>query len=103
MFSIVETTTNSMKIAKTISDYLVLNKLSPCVQIVDNILSNYTWDKKPVSDNEILVKIKTRKSNINKVCQSIKKLHNYDNPELISYSIGIESDKYLKWFNESTM
>ena len=101
MFLILETTTNSKKIAKEISDHLVLNRLSRCVQLIDKISSTYIWKNKVVRDKEILIRIKVKKSKIDKTCKSIKKIHNYLNPELISYNIDINSNKYLRWLKEN--
>ena len=48
---------------------------------------------------EILVRIKTHKDLIDEICSKVKKMHNYDVPELISYDLNIESNEYKKWFN----
>ena len=41
-----QTTTDSIKIAKSISELLVKNSISPCVQIISNVKSVYQWKDK---------------------------------------------------------
>ena len=98
---IIETTTDDEIVAKSISNELLNNNLSSCVQIINNINSNYIWKNKQVSSNEILIRIKTSFKLCEKVIELIKKLHNYDIPELISYNFNINSNKYKQWFNNS--
>ena len=43
---IIQTTTDSIKTAESISEILVKNNLSPCVQIIPNIKSVYRWKEK---------------------------------------------------------
>ena len=99
MYSIIETTTDDIEIAKSISNKLISENLSPCIQIVENIHSLFVWNGKANDTNEILVRIKTHKDLIDKICSKVKKMHNYDVPELISYDLNIESNEYKKWFN----
>ena len=102
MFSIVETTTNDIKVAELIRENILNKKLSPCIQIISDISSSYIWNNKITTDNEYLVKIKAKSSNIKDITALINKLHNYDNPELISYIFTIESNKYKSWFIENS-
>ena len=43
MFRIIETTTDSITVAEMISQSIINSKLSPCVQILDVVKSNYIW------------------------------------------------------------
>ena len=102
MFFVIETTTNDLNIANIISEKLLKCKLSPCVQIIPNINSYYLWKDQLVSDSEFLIKIKIIKKNINKTIQLIKKNHNYDNPEFISYKFNPATAEYKNWFIENS-
>ena len=46
MYSIIETTTDDIEIAKSISNKLISENLSPCIQIVENIHSLFVWNGK---------------------------------------------------------
>ena len=97
---IIQTTTDSTKTAESISEILVKNNLSPCVQIIPNIKSVYRWKEKLEKTNEILLLIKTIPENVQKCKNIILKHHNYDTPELIVMDGYILEDDYQAWFIE---
>ena len=103
MKKIITTSTNSLKVAKNISKALLEKKLSPCIQIVDKILSEYMWRGEICSQIEFLVLIKCNSSDIKDITKSIKELHNYDIPEIIETDMKILDPDYQKWFNDSLM
>ena len=98
---IIQTTTDSTKTAESISEILVKNNLSPCVQIIPNIKSVYQWKGKLEKTNEILILIKTIPEKIQLCKDIILKHHNYDVPELIVLECEIIKDDYEFWFNEN--
>ena len=95
---IIQTTTDSTKTAESISEILVKNNLSPCVQIIRNIKSVYQWKGKLEKTNEILILIKTIPEKIQLCKDIILKHHNYDVPELIVTEGDIIEDNYKDWF-----
>ena len=97
---IIQTTTDSIKIAESISELLVNNNASPCVQIISNVKSVYQWKDKIEHSSEILLLIKTIPENIQKCKNIILKHHNYDTPELIVMDGCILEDDYRAWFIE---
>jgi len=97
---IIQTTTDSIKIAESISELLVNKNASPCVQIISNVKSVYQWKDKVEHSNEILLLIKTIPENIQKCKNIILKHHNYDTPELIVLDGYILEDDYQDWFIE---
>ena len=97
---IIQTTTDSTKTAESISEILVKNNLSPCVQIIPNIKSVYQWNDKIEHSSEILLLIKTIPENVQKCKDIILKHHNYDVPELIVMDGYILEDDYQAWFIE---
>ena len=103
MFVIIETTTNDIKTANLISKTLLDKQLSPCVQTIKNVISSYVWQNKVLTDNEIIIRIKASSNNYDKITNIIKTLHNYDNPELISYKFNILSNEYKTWFLDSSI
>ena len=97
---IIQTTTDSTKTAESISEILVKNNLSPCVQIIPNIKSVYQWKDKVEHSSEILLLIKTIPENVQKCKNIILKHHNYDTPEIIVTDGYILEDDYQAWFIE---
>ena len=97
---IIQTTIDSIKIAKSISELLVKNNLSPCVQIIPNIKSVYQWKDKVEHSSEILLLIKTIPENVQKCKNIILKHHNYGTPEIIVMDGYILEDDYQAWFIE---
>ena len=98
---IIQTTTDSIKIAETISELLVNNNASPCVQIISNVKSGYRWKNKLEQSSEILLLIKTIPEKIQQCKDIILKHHNYDIPELIVLNADIIEDDYEAWFIEN--
>ena len=97
---IIQTTTDSIKIAESISELLINNNVSPCVQIISNVKSVYRWKNKLEQSSEILLLIKTIPENVQKCKNIILKHHNYDTPELIVMDGYILEDDYQAWFIE---
>ena len=95
---IIQTTIDSIKAAESISEILVKNNISPCVQIISNIKSVYQWKDKVEHSSEILLLIKTIPENVQKCKDIILKHHNYDTPELIVMDGYISEDDYQAWF-----
>ena len=97
---IIQTTTDSIKIAELISELLVNNNASSCVQIISNVKSVYRWKNKLEQSSEILLLIKTIPEKIQQCKDIILKHHNYDIPELIVLDGDIIEDGYQAWFVE---
>ena len=95
---IIQTTTDSIKTAESISELLVNNNASPCVQIISNVKSVYRWENKFEQSSEILLLIKTIPEKIQQCKDIILKHHNYDVPELITLDGDIIEDNYEAWF-----
>ena len=97
---IIQTTTDSIRIAKSISELLVNNNASPCVQMISNVKSVYRWKNKLEQSSEVLLVIKTIPEKIQQCKDIILKHHNYDVPELIILDGDIIEDEYEAWFIE---
>ena len=95
---IIQTTIDSIKTAESISEILVKNNTSPCVQIISNLKSVYQWKDKIEHSCEILLLIKTIPKNVQKCKDTILKHHTYDKPELIVMDGYILDDDYQTWF-----
>ena len=91
------TSTDKKSIADKISRKLLNDKLCKCVNIIPNIHSYFVWKKKFRKSKEWMILIKSKKSSYKKIEVLIKKLHNYELPEIISININQGDKDYLKW------
>jgi len=102
-YIVVITTCDSREIAEKISNFLVRNKLAACVQISNEINSVYIWKNNIENSTEYYCIIKTKENLFHKVAESIKKIHNYEVPEIIALPIIYLSNDYKKWIDENTL
>lgn len=101
MYKIVITTTDDQKTSQSISDYLLENKLSPCVQIINQVESNYIWKGKTNKNDEYLILIKCKNEKLEQISSYIENNHNYETPEIIAVDIDILNNSYKDWFNRN--
>ncbi|XP_026192620.1 uncharacterized protein LOC113147180 [Cyclospora cayetanensis] len=90
-------TTSTIEEAKSIADHLVGNHLAACVQLVPAIESVYQWKGKIEKSSEVLLIIKTQRSNAQLVVDAIKQQHSYDVPEVVFTDIVDGNADYINW------
>lgn len=95
-------TAGSEKEASQIAEYLVKHHLVACVNLVPAIQSIYWWNNQVNREQEVLMIMKTEKSQTKKIQKAIKSLHSYQTPELIGVDIVIGMPEYLAWVSSST-
>ncbi len=88
--------------AKELVDFLLRERLAPCVNVVSSVFSKYTWKGKLVEDQEALLFIKTRDELMFELIQKLKLAHPYEVPEIISFDIREGNADYFKWIVENT-
>ena len=96
----VMTTSDSRQVAEKIADTLVAQKLAACVQITSPVRSLYRWKGKVEKAKEYICFIKTRRKFFKKVETVIKKLHNYEVPEIIASEIIDANPDYIRWLDK---
>ena len=89
-----------MKEAKTIGKKLLENRLVACINIIEKIHSMYWWKKKIQKDTECILLAKTKTSTVEKVIKTVKEIHSYDCPGIISIPIEKGNRKYLEWIDK---
>jgi periplasmic divalent cation tolerance protein len=94
-------TTGSLDEASKIAEHLVGNHLVACANIVPSVRSIYWWNNRVNHDQESLMILKTDERRLQDVEQVIRKLHSYQNPELIGVPIEYSIPEYLKWLADS--
>lgn len=96
----VMTTTDKQQDAKAIASSLVEQRLAACVQVGGPVASCYWWQGKIETEQEWQCVIKTTMAAYAKVEAAIRKLHPYDEPEILAIPITACSQGYLDWLSE---
>lgn len=89
-------------LAKEITEVLLKHKLAACVSMIDKVRSVFSWDGEICEEKEILLMIKTRRSNYGKIKLVIEDINPYKVPEIIALPIVDCSEDYLKWLIKET-
>lgn len=98
---IVVLVTASAKEVNKISRALLKQKKVACVNIIPRVLSLFWWQGKIDSANEVLLMMKTKAHLFDDIVRLVKKLHSYEVPEVIAWSITKGNKDYLRWIDES--
>jgi periplasmic divalent cation tolerance protein len=97
---LVLTTTDNPELARRIATALVDAGEAGCVSIVPGIRSIYRWEGKTCEEDELLLIIKSSAERFEAVRASIRRLHTYQVPEVISTPITSGDPDYLRWLSE---
>lgn len=65
--------------------------------------TRYTWEGKMEVSEELILKIKTRRSLVPQLSTAIGSLHPYDVPEVIAVPVVGGGQSYLSWVEENTI
>ncbi len=95
------TTTSSRDEANTIAAELVSRHFAACVNIIGPISSTYHWQGGIEHSEEFLLLIKSTESQFPAIQTTIRELHSYEVPELISLKIEAGASSYLDWIAAS--
>lgn len=89
--------------ARRIAAALVEERLAACANVIDRIHSVYRWKGKVEHGAEALLLAKTRESLVEKAITRVKKLHSYECPCVVSFTIGKGNPDFLKWICDETL
>lgn len=100
-YLVVLVTANSEAQARQIARELLEKKLIACANLVP-VRSMFVWQGQIQEEAEVLMIIKTTNASFKAQLEAeIKRLHNYEVPEIIGMPIVIGSAEYLKWIGEN--
>ncbi len=88
--------------ATRIAHSVVSEKLAACVNMISPIRSVYSWQGEVCDDREILLIMKTRTDRFPELRERIGKLHSYDVPEILAFSVSDGATDYLNWVRAAT-
>jgi len=96
-------TCRSEEEARKISGRLLAKRLVACASILPKIKSRFWWKGKIDSATELLLTMKTVRSNFKKIEAQVKRLHSYEIPEIIALPISLGSRDYLDWISQTVI
>ena len=95
-------TTNSEEEAVRIGKEMVTARLAACANVIGPIRSYYWWEGKVQEDQEAVVILKTREELMEKLIHSVKSLHSYECPCIVSLEVVEGNPDFLKWVYDET-
>jgi periplasmic divalent cation tolerance protein len=98
---VVMTTVGTEEQAYTIAREIVARRQAACVNIVPGIRSIYRWKGKICKDGELLLIVKTLEDEFEEVAATIRELHNYELPEILTFNVGRGEQRFLEWIASS--
>ena len=97
---IIKTSSDKEIILEEIAKVLLKDKIAGCINLIPGCTSLFTWDNKFNKNTEHLIMIKTIKENERRVYDIIKKMHNYEIPEIITLNVQNLDKDYKKWLEQ---
>lgn len=87
--------------AVSIGEKLIGSKLAACINIFGNIDSIFMWEGKVEQDTEVAFIAKTTADKVPELVETVKALHSYDVPCIISLPISNGNPDFIGWIAES--
>ena len=101
-YVVVFITVDSQETARKITDKLLTERKAACVNIIPKVESQYWWQGKIESANELLLIVKTHAVLLEELIALVKQNHPYSVPEIIALPIIGGNKDYLKWIEAET-
>ena len=92
----------SLDEAERIGGRLVDDGLAACVNILPGMVSIYVWQGQRQRDAECAMVIKSRASLADRIIETVRAMHPYDNPALVVLDIAGGSPPFLQWILSQT-
>lgn len=98
---VVVTTVGTEEQAYQIARELVARRQAACVNVLPGMRSVYRWKGKICKDGELLLVIKTLAEEFEGVSATIRELHSYELPEVLSFPVAQGEANFLEWIRSS--
>jgi periplasmic divalent cation tolerance protein len=95
------TTVGSEEEAARVSSTLLEGRLAACVQVVGPIVSRYRWQGKLEEEREWQCLAKTEAGLYDAVEEAIRRVHSYEEPEILAIPVLAGSKGYLDWVSDN--
>jgi periplasmic divalent cation tolerance protein len=94
---VIITTVGTEEQANLIAREIVARRQAACVNIIPAIRSIYRWKGKICKDGELLLVVKTLQEEFDAVAATIRELHSYELPEILSFAVSRGDQTFLDW------
>ena len=94
---VVVTTVGTEEQAYLIAREIVARRQAACVNILPGIRSIYRWKGKICKDGELMLVIKSLEGEFEGIAATIRELHSYELPEILSFSVTHGEKNFLQW------
>lgn len=98
---LVLTTCSSLLEGETIAKHLLAEKLIACATLGSHLHSYYAWKGQEQDATEYPLQFKTLRDYYPAVEAAIRKLHSYENPEILAIPVIAASPAFLQWIADS--
>jgi periplasmic divalent cation tolerance protein len=98
---VIVTTVGTEEQAYLIAREIVARRQAACVNILPGVRSIYRWKGKICKDGELLLVVKTMESEFEAVAATIRELHSYELPEILSFAATRGEPSFLAWIVQS--
>src|SRR5215218_10684886 len=98
---VVVTTVGTEEQAYLIAREIVARRQAACVNILPGVRSIYRWKGKICKDGELMLLVKTLEGEFEGVSATIRELHSYELPEILSFSVTKGEANFLDWIRSS--
>jgi periplasmic divalent cation tolerance protein len=95
------TTVGTEEQAYLIAREIIARRQAACVNIIPGIRSIYRWQGKICKDGELLLVVKTLQQEFEGVAATIRELHSYELPEILSFGVSQGDQGFLDWIEGS--
>jgi periplasmic divalent cation tolerance protein len=97
---VVVTTVGDEEQALLIAREMVARRHAASVNVVPGLRSVYRWQGKICRDSEYLLLIKTLDEEYEAVAATIRELHSYELPEILSFAVARGDAGFLAWIRD---
>jgi periplasmic divalent cation tolerance protein len=94
---VVITTVGTEEQANLIAREIVARRQAACVNILPGVRSIYRWKGKICKDGELMLVVKTLEQEFDGVSATIRELHSYELPEILSFQVIRGEANFLEW------
>ena len=98
---VVITTVGTEEQANLIAREIVARRQAACVNILPGVRSIYRWKGKICKDGELMLVVKTLEQELDGVSATIRELHSYELPEILSFQVIRGEANFLEWIASS--
>ena len=98
VFTTLPTADKAAEIAKLLVD----EKLVACANLLPAVRSIYRWQGKMHDENEVLVLLKTRAEQLERLKLRLLEIHPYELPEMLAVPVESGYQPYLDWLAGET-